>query len=1078
MNTESKAFKIIAPVLETLFLAMTGLYLIYRISKSTTFHLVWPAHFESVMMWAMAVIAAMRLVSAGAIRKKSLAALVLAAVYVLVYRNDGYSFLLFMAIFTVGFIDVDYRKILKLYLLAAGLFYGVTLIAGMLGVITNFVTARAGKGIRSAWGMSYYTDFASLGLFLLMTLWVAMKKLPGWAMLLFCGGYLFLSACIAHSNTSTICACLLAFAVLYNAFERSVVDQRKNLRWMKRGPEWFATFGFPLLALIMFLMMLLYARGLNIGYRLNTLLSKRLLYAVRAWRNYGIRPFGTPFQQNGGGFSIFPSNQYNFVDSTYPLVLLRYGWVLFIALCVTWGWTARRAIACADRRLLLVMGIILIHAFSEHHFVDSHFNILVTMPLAAYPSPKAVDEPAASAFTESLRRRETAWIFTALLFAAVAWLVGPTLLSRLKTALEFMHYGHGEHALRLACVLLAVLLGTALAVWAVHSVLTALMLRIGIRQMGRALAVLLLCVLSGAGFWLFSGRIIDAAVEQNGPAIQADRKALEIAVEASQGKVISGVLPAAYAREIDGLTAAAYFEDDLSRLHGATVLMPADTERGPFIDSGFLYVQISDDHALYTGDRAVVEALASAGYHPTGYYSGVQTVNLAEAAELNGLVHDERTGLRLAGGSSGMDNGPWQDLYGGRYTATWQLSLPEGVKPTDDAICVLSVTTDKGERTLLEKKVKLSRFDAQGKLSLSVPFKILDSRNVGFNATVSDGQTLDVEEISIVKTPNYDVHTFYDSRLRRVRQEYYTVDGARQQQKEGWFARDYAYDRYGNVEWMRYYDCNDRLTPVEVGYAQLRRIYNAKRKVVREEYYDAEGKPTVVSGGYAAQEFEYDKAGNAAVVRYFGVDGEPCVIKKGYAELHSVYDEDRRVVYEAYYGADGVPTILSNRYSAVEMTYDGAGNVSSLRYLDAQGAPVTVKKGYTMVRRDYDGQHRLIREAYFDAQDRPVLRTEGYSVIEREYDDAGNVILRRFYGMDGKPVLIKSGYAEVRSEYNGKKQIVREAYYGTTGEPIENSKGYAAVEYTYDKSGKKTGERRYSAKGKLISDDKASKRKG
>ncbi len=1075
MNTESKAFKTLAYALETLFLALTGVYLVYRISKSTTFYLAWPAHFEGAMMCAMAVVAVARLVCAGAIRKKTLGALALSAIYMLVYRRDGYSFLLFMAIFTVGFIDIDYGRILKLYLLAAGLFYGVTLVAGMLGVITNYVTARAGRGIRSAWGMSYYTDFASLGLFLLMTLWVALKKLPGWAMLLFCAGYLFLSACIAHSNTSTICAGLLAFAVLYSAFERRVVDRRRDLRWMKRGPEWFATFGFPLLALAMFLMMLLYARGLNIGFRLNNLLSKRLLYAVRALKSYGIRPFGTPFQQYGGGFSIFPSEKYNFVDSTYPLVLLRYGWVLFIALCVTWGWTARRAIACGDRRLLLVMGIILIHAFSEHHFVDSHFNILVTMPLAAYPKPKAEDAPAPAG---SLRRGEAVWILTALLCVGAAWLVGPALLCRMKTVLEFMHYGHGEHALRLVCVLVAALLGTALAVWAIHRALAALLHRDATPRPAKALAVLLLCALSGTGAWLFTGRVIDRAVEQNGPAIQADRQALEIALKASTGRVVSGVLPAAYSRQIGGMSTAAYFEDDLSRLYGATVLMPVDAERGPFIDSGFLYVQISDAHALYTADRAVVEALASAGYHPTGYYSGVQTVDLTEAAALNGLTCDEQTGLRLANGSDSMDGGPWKDLYGGRYTATWRLSLPEGAQQPEGALCTLSVTADRGERKLLEKKVKLSRFDGQGKLTLSVPFKILDTRNVGFNATVSDGLALDVEAISVVRTPNYDVHTFYDDRLRKVRQEYYTVDGARQQQKEGWFARDYAYDRYGNVEWMRYYDCDDRLTPVEGGYAQLRRIYNAKGKVVREEYYDAEGRLTVVAGGYAAQVFEYDRAGNTAVVRYIGTDGEPCVIKKGYAELHSVYDEGRRVVYEAYFDVAGAPASLSGGYSAVEMTYDGADNLASLRYLDAQGAPVTVKKGYSLARREYDGQHRLVRESYFDAGDRPVLRTDGYSVVEREYDDAGNIVLRRYYGTDGAPVIIKAGYAEVRSEYNGKKQLVREAYFGTAGEPIENNKGYASLEYTYDESGKKTGERRYSAEGRLISGDKASKRKG
>lgn len=1038
MNRESKAFRIFSSALETLFLAMTGLYLVYRISKSTMFHLVWPAHFERILMCVMAVTAIARLVSAGAIRKKSLAALVLTAIYVLVYLNDRYSFLLFMAIFTVGFIDMDYRQILKVYLLAAGLFYGVTMIAGMLGVITNFVTARAGRGIRSAWGMSYYTDFASFGLFLLMYLWVALKKLPTWTMLLFCAGYLFLSACIAHSNTSTTCACLLVFAVFYSVFERRVVARRKELRWMERGPEWFATYGFPIMALIMFLMMLLFARRLNIGYRLNNLLSKRLLYAVRAWRSYGVKPFGTPFQQHGGGFSVFPSDKYNFVDSTYPLVLLRYGWVLFIALCFTWGWTARKVIACGDRRLLLVMGIILIHALSEHHFVDSHFNILVTMPLAAYPPSDTDDIPAISSL-EGIKRVETPWIVTTMLFAVVAWLVGPALLSRMKTVLEFIQYGHGEHALRLVCVLVVVLLGVALSVWAVHRVLAALMSHGGRRDLEKALSVLLLCALSGAGLWVFSGHLIDRAVEQNRPMIQADREALEIAIEASDGRVVSGVLPAAYCREIGGMATAAYFEDDLSRLKNATVLLPSDSERGPFIDSGFLYVKISDSHALYTADRSVVDALTRAGYHPTGYYSETQKVALEDAASLNELEYDPQTGLHLPEGTNGMANGPWMDLYGGKYVATWRLRLPKDMDRSAKTACTLSVTASRGEKLLLDKKVKLNRFDDQGKLTISVPFKIQDTRDVCLVVKTEDGVRLYVEEIGIVRNPAYDVHTFYDALLRKIRDEYYTLDGQRQLRKEGWFARDYAYDRYGNISEVSYYDCDDHLVLINQGYARLRRVFNAKRKIVRQEYLGADDKLIIVSNGYAADEREYDRAGNIIVQRYYGTDGEPIEHAKGYAEIHRVFNGDRQVIKETYYGVDGAVAVLPQGYCGIEQAYDGRGNVAMKRYIDANGAPVSIKNGFAEIRREFDGQGQVIREAYYGTDGEPVLRKGGFAAYDREYDDSGHVILQRYYGVDGKLILIKKGYAMVEREYDDGGKLTVKRYYDQNGALIKES---------------------------------------
>ena len=1068
MNRQSKGFKNLTSALEALFMLMTALYLVYRTSRSTTFHLVWPAHFERYMMYAMAATAVARLLTGGLLRLRTLAALALALVYGLVYRNSGYRFMLFLAIFTVGFIDIDYRKLLKVYLLAAGLFYFVTMTAGMTGVITNYVTARAGRGIRSAWGMSYYTDFASFGLFLLMTLWVAGKKLPDWAMLVFCGGYLFLSACIAHSNTSTICAVLLMLAILYHGFERRVVDRRRDLRWMKKVPELFATFGFPLLALCMFFLMLLCARKLNIGYRMNSLLSNRLTRGVAAWRSYGLKPFGTPFEQHGNGFSTFPSNTYNFVDSTYPLVLLRYGWVTLTALCLSWGYTARRACRCGDRRLLLVMGIIAVHAFSEHHFIDSHFNILVAMPLAAF----APAEPGTSDAVGGDRKATLAWTVTALLFAAGAWRFGPALLSRLKTALELMHYGHGEHSLRLICVLFALLCGLCLTARSVSATVKAALYRAGPSAYRRALAALLVCAVTGGGVWLLSGRIVERLGADYAPIVETERRALEIAVRASEGRVFSGVLPEVYSRGIDGLASAAFFEDDLSRLRGNTVLLPSNEARGPFLDNGFLYAPISDDHALYTADRAVADALLEAGYRVTGYYSSVQEVDLAKVAELNGLVCDPERGVAMTGPQADMSEGPWQDLYGGRYKATWKLALPEREGASNGAVCKLRVTTYKGDSVILEKSVPAGKFDEDGLATISATFKIGDSRNVCFEVQPEDGATVEVRQISFRRAPYNDVHTFYDSRLRKVRDEYYGTDGEPILRKGGWFACDYSYDRHDNVVSIRYYDREGQPTMVSGGYAEQRREYDARDRIIREEYLDRDGALVVCKLGYAANEREYDGAGNATVQRYYGTDGQPMLIRGGYAEVRREFDRKGQVVREQYFGVNGEPIAVPEGYWGLERSYDAAGNVTMRRYVGADGAPILLDEGYAEVRRVYDGQHQVVREAYFDALGAPVLVDGGYASNEREYDDAGNITVQRYYGLDGSPVITDAGYARIDMEYDELGRVVRKSYFGADGEPIAMKRGQCGEVIGYDEAGNVSLCRYLDAEGKPMLTDK------
>ena len=1009
INRESKFYRDLTRTLEALFLALTGVYVVFRLSKSTTFRVNWPGQFETFLMICLGAVALVRLLMSKPRWPQTPVAVAMVLIYGMVYRADGYSFLLFLAILTVGFIDIDYRKILKTYVAAAGAFYCVTILAGLMGVITNYVVARAGRGVRSAWGMSYYTDFASLGLFILMMLWAAWSALPDWTMLIFCAGYMLLSHCIAHSNTSTICAALLFCAILYHILERRVIDRQPGLRWIKRVPELFAVYGFPLLALVMFALMLLYARGLNIGYTLNNLLSNRLHHSVNAWKDYGLTPFGTPFQQHGGGFSTFPSNIYNFVDSTYPLILIRYGWVTLLALSLSWGWTARKVIRAADRRLMLVMCIIAVHAFSEHHFIDSHFNILVAMPLAAYLPVKGGEAVSEGEQAGKARDNVISWSVTALLFIAAACLAGPALLSWMKTALEYHGLGHGEHWLRLTVVLAGVLFGVCLAAWSVSRLVKSLLTHAGPRAWRPAAMALLVCALAGGCVWLYADRTIDAAVRDNEAMVEADREALEIAVREATGRVYSGVLPAAYRREIEGISYAAFFEDDLSRLHGNTVLMPSDAERGAFIHNGFLYVPVSDAHALYTADRAVVDALAGAGYHPTGYYSSVGTVDLADAADRNELIYDPQAGLRMDVDDEAMRKGPWKDLYGGKYTATFELSIPEGANRDDGRVCTLRVTTFKGDIVAEEQEIHAGQFDGQGKLNASLSFNIPDSRNVAFEAWAAPGRKADIARISYVRTPDYDVHTFYDGKLRKTRCEYYSLDGERKLRKEGWFACDYDYDRYGNVNSIRYYDCEGRPTLINAGYAQRKRVFDARGQITREALYGTDGQLIMGSSDYAVNEREYDDAGNAVVQRYYDTDGQPTLIAKGYAEVRRDYDERRRLIRERYFGVDGRPIALSKGECAVEFEYDGKGNKTTVRYLDGEGRPMITARGYAELRRRYNSRKKVIREEYRGADGELIMLRGKYAVVETEYDSGGKPTVKRYYDIHGALVKETAG---------------------------------------------------------------------
>lgn len=1070
INRESKVYRQIVRALEYVFLTLADMYIIYRLLKSTTFHLVLPGWYEPCLLRGLILVAFLRFLTARPKRKETLIAVALAVIYYLVYRTVGYDFLLYMAALTVGFIDIEHRRILKMFLLTAGIIYCVTIFAGSLGLITNYV--RIKSGLRSAWGMSYPTDFASMGLYLLFALWAAETRLPDWAMLLICAAFGTVTWYIAHSITSTVCVVLLFLAVLYYQFEKTIDSRHPKLKWMKSGVNLFSTIAFPLLALCFFALIAMYAKGMNVGYRFNKLLSNRLQYQLASWRTYGLKPFGTPFALHGNGFSVFPQPNYTFVDSSYLLILLRYGWVLFVAICLFWGWMARKAIRCGNRRVLLVMGIIAIHSFSEHHFIDCFYNILVVMPLAAFlPAKDAVrTQRRTDEHGRPVARRWPAMaanVLTLLILLAVAWLSGPAVLSWIKTTLEYLHLAHGEHSLRLICVLLALLCGALAVAWSVNCLLRAALERLPLRACAPAFAVLVLCACAGLAARAYAGRVIDEAARENAAALSADRKALEIAVGTTSGKVYSGIMPAVYKRGVEGVEYAAFFEDDLARLRGNTVLMPADAEHGVFFSSGYLYVPISGEHALYTGDRAVVEALTEAGYQPKGYYNGVRSVSLETAAERNELAYDTATGLRLEGLTGTMQNGPWQDLYGGKYTATWDLHLPDGANREVGVVCTLQISADKGETVLLKKKVRAEQFDDNGVRQVSIPFTIPDSRSVAFEAYTEDGRQVDIRSISFKRTPVFDVHLFYDDDLRQVRKEYYSPDGTKTVVSGGYFACEYGYDGWNNINLIRYFDRDDQPTLTSYGYTQIRRIFNARGQAVRLEYYDTDVAPIALTTGQAAEEREFDAAGNIAVERYYDVHGEPTLIKAGYAQIRRAYDKKKQVIKEAYYGIDGLPVALSDGAYAIEQEFDPDGNVSVRRFYDDQGNLMMTRNGYAQVHWRYDGQRQIIHEAFYGIDGKPVAIRSKQAANDREYDDAGNVIVYRYYDTQGAPVLTTSGYAEVHRVYDERHKVIREEYYGVDGKPISLSAGQYAIENEYDGFGNVSARRYYNDEGDL-----------
>ena len=1043
----NKLFIIIQKYLIGLFLVLTGIYLLWQFSLQTTFYLPVPSFFSKALFGTMTSVVILRICSKGFSLKKTGISIIVAVSFILVYLNDKYSFLLYTAVLIIGLEDIEYQRIIKVYLFTVGLFFLVTVMAGITNSITNYIFVRAERGIRSSWGICYPTDLASTYYYLLLFLWVAWKKLPNWIMLVLSASSIFLSGQIAYSSTGVICSVMFFFAVLFHMLKQYIDDKNPDKFVILKLVDILLIAAFPAFGGGFFALMVCYAKGLNIGFKMDHFLSNRLRLAVDALRNYGLKPFGTPFEQIGAGFSSIIPVDYNFVDSSYPLILIRYGVVLFIVITVLWCWMTRKAIKIGDRRLALIMGLIAFHSISEHHFMEAHYNILLVMPFASYIMPVCKKNEEDEKKTKQIVEAASV---TAAVMILVVCVLSPYVLSWVKTIYEIKNLvGGKDHAPWVITWNLLVLTVASGIVCCLYKLLASWFTEKKLSK--KALGVLLLCLCIALGEVLYIKNCIRTEIHRRAENLKMERGAINLILKSASGKIYAGTCPVLYKTCFPDISYSVFAGEELARHYGSTVIMDSDTEYQGFLRSGFLYTRISDEHSVYTSDTDVIRALSEAGLHMTSYYSTEKSVNMLYEARLNGLSYSKKKGVLVRGFDRSLRYGPYLDLFGGQYTVTFHLKILEGDYNADSFVAALQIWTGRGKEKLLEKEVWRSDFNENGETSVSIPFSVRGAQGVEFTVIAGQNRKLYVHGIDYKRTPEYDTHFFYDKKMRLVREEYYDTDGNPMAHTGGYYSMDQEYDSFGNVAVRRFYDTDGKLTLRTEGYAEIRLYYDVRRRVIREEFYGTSGEPVMVSGRYAADEREYDDAGNITAQRYFDTNGELIVSTAGYAEIHRNYNDKKKVILEEYFGIDRKPLLQTYGYSAIEQEYDVDGNISRRRFLH-EGNPVFRTDGYAEVRWDYNGLHQIIRESFYGADGEPVIMASGYSIDEREYDTAGNVIVNRYYDEQGAPILV-SGYSELRRVFDDRRQIHQEEYFDQEGQPVLRSEGYASWKREYTEEG-------------------------
>ena len=367
---------------EIFFLGIFAVWLILTYSWTTMAHIPWPPFFYFCVQIGIGLVVLFRyMVMRTSDIKKILIILLVIGSFIIARRYSEVDALLETGFLIAGANDIDYRKILKVYLIVEIPTTICTMIAGYTGVITDLVYHR-GEQVRMSFGFVYPTDFAA-GIIFMVTAWGVLRQVRcTWIEI----GLMIISVVLFEKycdvRNSEIVMMILIICVVYLKI--------RNKLAAKKGKEYTPSLLLKILCLVapyglagfMILVSRFYRPDIEWMAKLNTLFSTRLSLGKEVFDRYDIQIWGQDIPMRGNGGSTEVVADYFFIDSSYVNILMRLGLVAFILVMLIISIIMIKSLN--HPYMLMAMAIVCIHSVMEHHMFEVYYDVFLMLPLAKF----------------------------------------------------------------------------------------------------------------------------------------------------------------------------------------------------------------------------------------------------------------------------------------------------------------------------------------------------------------------------------------------------------------------------------------------------------------------------------------------------------------------------------------------------------------------------------------------------------------------------------------------------------------------------------------------------------------------
>lgn len=275
---------------------------------------------------------------------------------------------LFNTLLIIAAKDADGEDILKASLVARSILLALTVILSQCGVVTDYifdVSSRSRHGLGFSW-----TTYAPVMFFFLVLCYACLRreKVSLFDVLVIEAVNYWM---FRKTNTRLVFLMTAVFAVIVYIMGLYIRNNQCRYKTSKVEKMLITV---PVLCCVLGIVIhAAYTPYNHFLYRLNTLMSTRLVLGHNAIIKYGITLFGQPIRWVGQSRNS-TGGLYNFVDCSYLQILLEYGILFLVIVVLLYTMIMYKAVRSKNRYLELSILFICIFCISEARLFTLQYN--------------------------------------------------------------------------------------------------------------------------------------------------------------------------------------------------------------------------------------------------------------------------------------------------------------------------------------------------------------------------------------------------------------------------------------------------------------------------------------------------------------------------------------------------------------------------------------------------------------------------------------------------------------------------------------------------------------------------------